>query len=158
MALELLKDNLKPGARFLDVGSGSGVMLAYAAHMVGKQGQVYGVEHIGKLAEQSLRNLSRAQLPSELREIIHVKTGDGRLGWAEHAPFDAIHVGAAAPQLPQPLIDQLAVGGRLLIPVVVRSSQEMMLIHRISEKEVTEKSICGVQYVPLCDAPAQRDL
>ncbi|OTF80166.1 protein-L-isoaspartate(D-aspartate) O-methyltransferase-like, partial [Euroglyphus maynei] len=115
-ALELLKDHLVDGETVLDVGSGSGYLTACMAIMVGSQGKVIGIEHIPELAAKSLENIKKgnADLLSSKRVII--KVGDGRKGSAEHAPFNAIHVGAAAPVLPQDLVDQLKPGGRLIIP------------------------------------------
>lgn len=117
--LELLKDKLKPGAKVLDVGSGSGILLAYASGMVTPGGCVCGIEHIPELVQFAKSNLARKP---EYRQLVESGTitnveGDGYAGLPQQGPFDAIHVGAAAPQVPPALLEQLAPGGRLVIPV-----------------------------------------
>lgn len=79
---------------------------------------------------------------------------DGRLGWPENAPYDAIHVGAAAPEIPQPLIDQLKPGGRLVIPVG-KSFQDLKVVDKKIDGSVTIQSKLSVRYVPLTSRAAQ---
>ncbi|KAJ6760813.1 PROTEIN-L-ISOASPARTATE O-METHYLTRANSFERASE [Salix purpurea] len=116
--LQLLEENLKPGMHALDVGSGTGYLTACFALMVGPQGRAVGVEHIPELADSSLKNIEKSAAAPLLKEgSLSIHVGDGRQGWPEFAPYDAIHVGAAAPEIPQPLLDQLKPGGRMVIPV-----------------------------------------
>src|SRR5690606_11764758 len=89
-----------------------------------------------------------------LRELgydnVHVRTGDGTLGWPEHAPFDAIVVAAGGPDVPRSLREQLGVGGRLVIPVGERLDlQSLRRVHRVSETEWREEDLGGVRFVPL---------
>jgi len=154
MCLELLLDNLKPGANVLDVGAGSGYLVACMAHMVKPNGFVYGIEHIPELAAFATANLEKDN--KELAKYCEVKSGDGRLGLAEKGPFDAIHVGAAAEKVPDALLKQLKVGGRLVIPIgAAMQDQELILVHRKAENDYVSKSVCGVRYVPLTDKAKQ---
>jgi len=81
---------------------------------------------------------------------------DGRIGYSQEGPFDAIHVGAAADTLPQALIDQLKIGGKLILPLVLGAgNQALYLIEKLSETETNTQEICGVMYVPLTSQQAQ---
>ena len=113
-ACESLLPYLKPGARVLDVGSGSGYLTHVLAELVRPGGKVVGVEHIQPLVEMGVRNTGRSAEGRELMESGGVKyvKADGRLGWKEDAPYDAIHVGAAAAGFHQELIKQLKAPGR----------------------------------------------
>jgi protein-L-isoaspartate(D-aspartate) O-methyltransferase len=130
-ALEELAPTLlgRPGATLLDVGSGSGILLAYGAALVaGAGGRVYGVEHVPELVAAAAGNLAKSAATAQLvadRVIVNA-VGDGFRGDPQHAPFDAIHVGAAAASVPQALLAQLAPGGRLLIPVGGSGAQQLM--------------------------------
>ena len=150
-ALELLEDKLKPGSRVLDVGAGSGYLTACFARMVGS-GMVVGVEHqpsLVKLALDNIRKDDSSLLDSGRVKIIE---GDGRMGCKEFAPYDAIHVGAAAPSTPTELINQLACGGRLIVPVgPVNKTQQLMQYEKDETGVVTEKDLMSVLYVPLTD-------
>ncbi|XP_055709129.1 protein-L-isoaspartate(D-aspartate) O-methyltransferase [Phlebotomus papatasi] len=156
-ALELLKDHIRPGGRVLDVGSGSGYLTAcFARYMkaVGDQGTglVVGIEHQPKLVELSQKNI-RSDDPNLLESgTIKIVQGDGRLGCSEHAPYDAIHVGAAAPETPTELITQLNKGGRLVVPVgPALGSQYLEQYDKDATGTVTSTRLMGVMYVPLTD-------
>ncbi|XP_071711920.1 protein-L-isoaspartate O-methyltransferase 2-like [Rutidosis leptorrhynchoides] len=153
--LQLLEKNLQPGMHALDVGSGTGYMTACFARMVGPQGRAIGVEHIPELVALSVKNVEKSAAASLLKDgslALHV--GDGRKGWPEFAPYDAIHVGAAAPDIPQPLIDQLKPGGRLVIPVG-KISQELKVVDKNEDGNVTVRTETSVRYVPLTSREAQ---
>lgn len=153
--LELLEENLQPGMRALDVGSGTGYLTACFALMVGPQGRAVGVEHIPELATMSINNIKKTaarQLMEEGSLSIHVT--DGRLGWPDSAPYDAIHVGAAAPEIPQPLVDQLKPGGRMVIPVG-NIFQELKVVDKRLDGSVTTRDETSVRYVPLTSREAQ---
>ena len=118
--MEWLEQKLQPGARVLDVGCGSGYLLATFYELCKKtdgSAAVYGIEHIEQLAEFSRINVRKsygAQLDSGAIQVI---CGDGREGYAAGSPYDVIHVGAAAPRVPNALLEQLNPNGVLVIPV-----------------------------------------
>ena len=130
---------LKPTSRVLEVGTGSG----YQAAVLGKvAGQVYTVEILAPLAESARKTLASLGYTN-----VHVRVGDGFAGWPEHAPFDAIMVTAAPEEVPPPLIEQLAVGGRLVVPVG-RVVQQLTLVEKTPKGLVTERKM-PVRFVPL---------
>ncbi|KAG1047959.1 hypothetical protein G6F47_010293 [Rhizopus delemar] len=154
-ALDKLEPFLQPGMKALDIGSGSGYLAACMAAMVGDTGKVVGIEHISELVESSKRNVQKSHedwIDSDRLELVE---GDGRVGYEKEAPYDCIHVGAAAPTTPTKLIDQLKSPGRLFIPVG-KYSQSIMIYDKDADGNVHEKKWLGVQYVPLTDAKAQR--
>jgi len=150
-AMENLLPFLKPGSKVLDVGSGSGYLCAVLHHLVGPTGKVVGIDHIPELVDWSVENLKKDGLGDQLTggDIVMV-AGDGRRGFTESAPYDAIHVGAAAPHMPQALVDQLARPGRMFIPVGTHR-QAIYQVDKDEDGNVTEKELFGVMYVPLTD-------
>ncbi|CAI5464551.1 unnamed protein product [Closterium sp. Yama58-4] len=147
--LAFLENHLQPGNRVLDVGSGSGYLTAVMALLVGPTGRAVGVEHIPELVERS-RAAVRAGRAAELMEggQLSIHEADGREGYPDAGPYDAIHVGAAAPELPQALVDQLKPGGRMVIPVG-RFMQDLEVIDKGADGAVTRTTAMGVRYVPL---------
>ena len=128
------------GDRVLEIGTGSGYQAAILAHLVGR---VYTIERLPDLlveAEERLRRLGVTNVETRL--------GDGACGWPEAAPFQGIIVTAAAPQVPPPLLEQLAIGGRLAIPVGDRSMQELLIYER-TRGGIVERRAGGVRFVPL---------
>lgn len=126
----------------LEVGTGSGYQAAVLARLVK---QVYSIEIIKDLGEEARQRLKQLGYAN-----IEVMIGDGYKGWAEHAPFDAIIVTAAAEHIPQPLIDQLKAGGRMVIPVGgIYAVQDLMLITKDASSKVVKESIIPVRFVPL---------
>lgn len=115
-ACESLLSFLKPGSRVLDVGSGSGYLSHVLAEMVKPGGLVVGVEHIQPLVDLSNRNARKSAAGCEMLDsgAIQFVKGDGRLGWAGSAPYDAIHVGAAAKEVHPQLLEQLKAPGRFV--------------------------------------------
>ncbi len=126
----------------LEVGAGSGYQAAILAEVVK---QVYTIEIVPALAEQAREVLTRLGYAN-----VALSTGDGRLGWEEHAPFDAIVVTAAARKVPPALIDQLKPGGRMAIPIGGRfMSQNLTLVEKAMDGKVSKRSILPVAFVPL---------
>nr|CAD1836435.1 unnamed protein product [Ananas comosus var. bracteatus] len=153
--LELLKDNLQPGMRALDVGSGTGYLTACFAMMVGPQGHAVGIEHIPELVAASIENIKRSAAAQLLKDgSLSIHVADGRYGWPEAAPYDAIHVGAAAPEIPQALLDQLKPGGRMVIPVG-NIFQDLQVIDKKPDGSINVRSETSVRYVPLTSRAAQ---
>jgi protein-L-isoaspartate(D-aspartate) O-methyltransferase len=138
LMLELLQ--LDSSATVLEVGTGSGYQTAVLAHL---SFHVYSMERHPELARQAAENLSRLGLTN-----VSVATGDGSRGWAEHAPFDAIAVSAATPQIPPALFGQLREGGRMIIPVGPPEQQELQLIRKREGKALISLHE-GCRFVPL---------
>lgn len=155
-ACESLLDYLKPGSKVLDVGSGSGYLTAVLANLVAPNGTVTGIDHIQPLNDLATANMSKSDQGRRMLESGQVKfvTGDGRKGWAEGAPYDAIHVGAAAAEHHQILTDQLKAPGRLFVPVAEGWAQHIWVIDKRADGSLERQKLYGVQYVPLTDAPA----
>lgn len=131
----------QPGDKILDVGSGSGWTTALLADVVGDKGQVFGVEIIPELVEYGQKNLAQYAFPQA--RILQAQ--EKQLGLPQEAPFGRILVSATTPTVPQELIDQLKVGGRLVIPI----GNAIWTIDRISENEVDEHVTPGYIFVPL---------
>ncbi|KAF9557036.1 Pcmt1-prov protein [Agrocybe pediades] len=154
-ASEHLLTYLRPGAKVLDVGSGSGYLVAVLHELVSPGGKVVGIDHIPELVEDSINNLKKDGREDAMKkgEIVMI-SGDGRLGYPEGGPYDAIHVGAAAPKVPQALIDQLAPKGRMFIPVGTYM-QNIEHIDKDEDGSIRREEVMGVRYVPLTDREKQ---
>jgi protein-L-isoaspartate(D-aspartate) O-methyltransferase len=132
---------LSEGDQVLEIGTGSGYQAAVLAELVE---HVYSVEIIEPLAEQA-----ETALYGQGYDNVTVRRGDGYFGWEEHAPYDAIVVTAAPDHIPQPLVEQLKIGGRMIIPVgPVGGFQTLWLVTRTAEDEVQTRNLGGVRFVP----------
>ncbi len=142
VALTIDALGLRGGERVLEIGTGSG----YAAAVLSRIARdVYTVERIDDLAASARERLERLGYTN-----VHVLCGDGSLGWKDHAPYDAIAVAAGGPKVPEALVSQLALGGRLVIPVGPdESSQVLVRVTRESDAEFREEAIADVHFVPL---------
>jgi len=153
-AAQYLLPYLRPGAKVLDVGSGSGYLVAVFHRLVsleGKPGIVVGIDHIPELVQFSVENLKKDGLGKALEDRqIEMIVGDGRQGYPSGGPYDVIHVGAAAPRLPQLLVDQLASPGSMFIPVG-EHIQQILQVNKDADGKVTQTELMGVRYVPLTD-------
>jgi protein-L-isoaspartate(D-aspartate) O-methyltransferase len=140
VALMTEKLELKGHEKVLEVGTGSGYQAAILAELAER---VFSIERLPGLAyraNQALRKLGYSN--------IIVRVADGTLGWPDEAPFDGIIVTAGAPKVPQPLVDQLAMGGRLVLPVGDRMSQSLILVERVPEG-IRKTDLGGVRFVDL---------
>lgn len=154
-ACESLLTYLEPGANVLDIGSGSGYLTAVLANLVGPTGSVVGIDHIQPLVSMAETNMAKSEDGKHMLDSGQVKfvKGDGRKGWAEAAPYDAIHVGAAAAEHHKELSDQLKAPGRLFVPVEEDSAQYIFVVDKKEDGTIVKKKLYGVRYVPLTDAP-----
>ena len=134
---------IEAGHRVLEIGTGSGYQAAILGELVR---EVYTIEIVPELAERSKRVIAELGYKN-----VHVRAGDGYNGWPEHAPFDAVIVTAAPDHVPQPLVDQLKVGGRLVVPVG-RDTQELLVMTRTADG-LREESRLPVRFVPLTRKP-----
>jgi protein-L-isoaspartate(D-aspartate) O-methyltransferase len=125
----------------LEIGTGSGYQAAILALLADR---VFSLERIPSLARRARKVLDECGFSK-----VNIRVADGTRGWQDMAPFDAIIVTAGAPEVPQDYLDQLAVGGRLVIPVGDRSSQVLMRITRTGVREFEDERILGCRFVPL---------
>src|SRR6266540_6508670 len=141
---------LTPRDRVLEIGAGSG----YAAAVLSRiAAEVYAIERHAALAELASRRMRKLGYDN-----VHIVHGDGTLGWPEHAPYDAIVVAAGGPSVPEALRAQLAIGGRLVIPVgATPRAQELVRVTRIGQNEYRQEELGAVQFVPLIGAQGWED-
>jgi len=131
---------LRPEDRVLELGTGSGYQAALVAEIVV---EVVSIERHAELAEVARERLLRLGYRN-----VEIVIGDGTLGYAPRAPYDVILVSAAAPYIPQPLVQQLAIGGRMVLPVGSRDLQELMLVRRDADA-IRQVRLDGCAFVPL---------
>ena len=133
---------LRGGEKVLEIGTGSGYAAAVLSEIAR---EVFTVERIGQLAEHAAENLSTAGC-----ENVHVRHADGTEGWSDEAPFDAILVSAGGPSVPKALMHQLAIGGRMVVPVGRdQRAQELIRVTRINADEFEQEDLADVRFVPL---------
>ena len=134
--------NPKPGDVILEVGTGSGYQAAVLGEIVSKVYSIELIESLGRTAQKRLEELGYGN--------IEIKIGDGYAGWPERAPFDGIVVTAAAPRVPQALVDQLKPGGRMVIPVGGSGDiQYLKVIEKRADGTIDDKRVLPVRFVPL---------
>jgi len=141
---------IAPDARVLEIGTGSG----YAAAVLAELGSdVVSLERHPVLAERARAILARLGIFR-----VHVHVADGTLGWPQGAPYDAISATASGPFVPPALLDQLALGGRLVIPIGPEPDrQDLLLVERTGPTEFAQTNICPVRFVPLVGASGWTD-
>ncbi|MBP9006135.1 MAG: protein-L-isoaspartate(D-aspartate) O-methyltransferase [Candidatus Marinimicrobia bacterium] len=136
--------DLKKSDKVLEIGTGSGYQAAILAEICDSVYTIEIIPSLGKQAQALLRELGYHN--------IHCKIGDGYLGWPEHAPYDGIIVTCAPSKIPQPLKEQLAEGGRMVIPVGATYTQELVLVTKTKGKLI-QKSVIPVRFVPMLRSP-----
>jgi len=137
------------GDRVLEIGTGSGYQTAVLAHLVRR---VFTIERLPELACEAERRLAALGLAN-----VECRVGDGSRGWPEAAPFDAILVTAAAPAIPPPLVEQLAPGGRIAVPVGDLAFQELVVGSLAPDGHLATREAGGCRFVPLIGAHAFRE-
>ncbi len=142
---ELLE--VEEGKKVLEIGTGSGYQAAILSHITS---EVYTIEIVEELAREAKRTLKRQGYNN-----IKVKIGDGYKGWKEYAPFDAIIVTCSPSDVPEPLKNQLAEGGRMIIPVGGKFVQELVLFQK-KDNKLIEQEISSVRFVPMVDEDGKR--
>lgn len=151
--LEHLYGKLPKGGRALDVGSGSGYMLAMFAEIVGPEGKLAGVEYIPEIAQLGINNLKKLEKTKKMMESgnLVVQHGDGHNGgFPAFAQYHVIHVGAAAAQIPKTLVEQLAPGGRMILPVGAQGAeQHIYIVDKDHNGKVSFQRDIPVRFVPL---------
>lgn len=141
---------LGPGAKVLEVGTGCGYQTALLAEL---GCEVYSVEILAPLAAGARQTLARLGYADR----VHQRVGDGYQGWPEVAPFDGIVVSAGAPRVPRPLVDQLARGGRMVIPVGPDDDMHLRIYQRDAAGDLSVETAFPVRFVPLTGAQADAD-
>lgn len=142
----LMTDELQPRRtdRILEIGTGSGYQTAVLSRLV-PSGKIFTIERLPDLLVEAEERFRRLGLTN-----IETRLGDGAPGWPEAAPFDGIIVAAAAPSIPEPLVAQLAPGGRLVIPIGDLTAQELVILQRpVNGGAVQQRQAGGVRFVPL---------
>ena len=140
-ALHLELAELSGEERVLEIGTGSGYQTALLSQLAEHVYSVETVAELAELAEHRLRDLG-------LRNVT-LRTGDGSAGWPEHAPFDVILCGAAAPRVPEPLVEQLVADGRLIVPVGDEAGQSLVRVRLQPDGSRIEETIDRARFVPL---------
>ena len=144
------------GDKVLEIGTGSG----YQAAVLSELGaEVYSIEIVEPLARWARSALAAAGYPIDAskgtRGAVHLRTVDGYVGWPEASPFDSIVVTAAPDKVPQPLIDQLAVGARMVIPVGVGENQQLRVIEKRADGTLSEEDVMPILFVPMTGKAAE---
>ncbi len=139
--------NLKPGDKVLEIGTGSGYQTAILAEM---KAEVFTIEIFESLSKKAQKTTEELGYKS-----IHFKTGDGYKGWPEHAPFDAIIVTCSPEEIPSPLINQLANGGQMIIPVGEIHSIQYLVLATKKEGKIKQQKVMPVRFVPMINKKGQ---
>ncbi|MFW5952524.1 MAG: protein-L-isoaspartate O-methyltransferase [Candidatus Natronoplasma sp.] len=136
--------DLKEGQKVLEIGGGMGYHAAVIAEIVGEEGRVYSIEYVSSLAKSAQKKLKNVGYHTV--KIIH---GDGSSGYEKGAPYHRISVACGAPNIPSPMIDQLILEGKILVPVGNKFFQTLIKAIKKKENKIEKKDLGGVRFVPL---------
>ncbi len=136
--------DLDEGHRVLEIGGGMGYHAAVIAEIVGERGEVYSVEFIEPLAESAKKRVKKVGYQN-----IRMIKGDGSSGYPKGAPYDRISVACGAPDIPDPLIEQLVIEGKILIPIGNEFFQTLIKATKKRDKKIKKENLGGVRFVPL---------
>ena len=153
--LQALEDFLTEGSTVLDIGFGSGYLTVALSKMMNDKGTVIGIEHIKDLYDFGLSNINKHHKDLIENKKIELVLGDGRLGYKKRAPYKCIHVGAASEQVPKEILDQLDLGGRLIMPLGPPNSQYIYIIDKDLNGNISYTKGLSVCYVLLTSAKNQ---
>ena len=153
--LEALKDYLTEGSTVLDIGFGSGYLTVAMSKMMNDKGKVIGIEHIKDLYNWGIDNMNKNHSDLIESKKIELVLGDGRQGYKNKAPYKCIHVGAASRQVPNEILDQLAFGGRLVMPLGVPNDQYIYCIDKDLKGKINITKGLSVCYVSLTSVEIQ---
>jgi len=145
-AISLCALKLKAGEKFLEIGAGSGILLAYVKEIIGAKGKVFGIEINKESYDFGMENLEKTGYGKKVKMIL----GDGSQGLPEEAPFDKVLISAASPSIPEPIKEQLKVGG-VVVAVVgpPRGDQELVYFEKMKDGSWKSKNLGGVIFVAL---------
>ena len=153
--LQALEDFLTEGSTVLDIGFGSGYLTVALSKMMNDKGTVIGIEHIKDLYDFGLSNINKHHKDLIENKKIELVLGDGRLGYKKRAPYKCIHVGAASEQVPKEILDQLDLGGRLVMPLGPPNAQYIYIIDKDLNGNISYTKGLSVCYVLLTSAKNQ---
>lgn len=136
--------DLDRGQKVLEVGGGLGYHAAVIAEVVGYEGEVYSLEYKTSLAKSAKKRVKKTGYQN-----IEIIKGDGSSGYEKKAPYDRISVACGAPEIPPPLMKQLLVGGKILIPIGSKFFQKLIKATKIEERKIEKSNLGGVRFVPL---------
>ena len=155
--LEALKNHLTEGSTVLDVGFGSGYLTVAMSKMMNDKGCVVGIEHIKELYDWGTQNILKHHKNLIENKSLELICGDGRLGYKKKAPYKCIHVGAASMEPPKEFLEQLDIGGRLVMPLGPQGDQYIYLIDKDLKGNISCMKGLSVRYVPLTSEKNQRN-
>ena len=153
--LQALENYLTEGSTVLDVGFGSGYLTVAMSKMMNDKGTLIGIEHVKDIYDFGLSNINKHHKDLIDKKKIELVLGDGRLGYKERAPYKCIHVGAASEDVPKAILEQLAPGGRLIMPIGPPNDQYIYIIDKDLNGNVSYMKGLSVCYVLLTSAENQ---
>ncbi len=136
--------DIKEGQKVLEIGGGMGYHAAVIAEIIGEEGRVYSIEYVPSLAKSAQKRVKKACYNN-----VKIVRGDGSSGYEKGAPYNRISVACGAPSIPSPLIDQLVLKGKILIPIGSKFFQKLIKATKKKENEIEKENLGGVRFVPL---------